>query len=248
MRKFWPVWDRVKSERDLRGMSGASPRLGSGSVNQVSKVGANPMERSMDAGGSFRAWAILAGLMISGGGAAAEKAAFFVENASSVTDGCLDVGTRELQFSCHRIQSGAGAVVAFRLYKRSWKTDGARFRKLTVHFPANLKAGDRFSLGEGVARGFFSRGSSAFAGKRGCYGRAESGEVEVLSMTKKMIAIRVSAPIPMSSPLAFPKECTGAEDVDLVIRAVPAQLDGLGAWEGRPGADDSPYDEANIMK
>lgn len=44
--------------------------------------------------------------MISGGGAAAEKSAFFVENASSVADGCLDVGTRELQFSCHPMQPG----------------------------------------------------------------------------------------------------------------------------------------------
>ncbi len=203
------------------------------------------MERSMDAGGSFRAWAILAGLVISGGTAAAEKSAFFVENAGSVTDGCLDVGTRELQFSCHRIESGVGTVVALRLYKRSWKTDGASFRKMTVYLPANLKAGDQLSLDDGVARVFFSRGSSAFAGKRGCYGRAESGEVEVLSLTRKMIAIRVSAPIPLSSPLGFPKECPGAENVDMVIRAVPAQLAGLGAWEGRPGPTDSPFDEAN---
>lgn len=201
----------------------------------------------MDAGGSFRAWGILAGLAISGGAAAADKAAFFVENASSVTDGCLDVGTRELQFSCHRIQSGVGTVVAFRLYKRSWKTDGASFRKMTVYLPANLKAGDQVSLDDGVARVFFSRGSSAFAGKRGCYGRAESGEVEVLSLTRKMIAIRVSAPISMSSPLGFPKECAGAEAIDMVIRAFPAQFSSLRAWDGRPGANDSPFDEANIM-
>lgn len=201
----------------------------------------------MDAGSSFRTWAILAGLMISGG-AAAEKKAFFVENASSVTDGCLDVGTRELQFSCHRIESGGGVVVAFRLYKRSWKTDGASFRKLTVYLPANLKVGDQFSLGEGVATVFSSRGSSAFAGKRGCYGRAESGEVEVLSLTKKMIAIKVSALIPMSSPLGIAKDCTGAEAVDMVIRAVPAQLDNLGAWEGRLAPSDSPFDEANPVK
>jgi hypothetical protein len=202
------------------------------------------MERSM-AGGSLRAWVILAGLMISGGTAAAEKSAFFVGNASSVTDGCLDVGTRELQFSCHRIQSGVGVVVAFRLYKRSWKTDGASFRKLTVHLPASLKAGDHLSLDEGVAQVFFSKGSSAFAGKRGCYGRAESGEVEVLSLTQKMIAVKVSAPIPMSSPLGIRKDCTGPEAVDMVIRAVPAQLDNLGAWEGRLAPSDSPFDEAN---
>jgi hypothetical protein len=48
------------------------------------------MGRSMDAGDGFRAWTILAGLMISGGTATAEKSAFLVENASSVPNGCLD--------------------------------------------------------------------------------------------------------------------------------------------------------------
>ncbi|WP_313345656.1 hypothetical protein [Stenotrophomonas sp.] len=201
----------------------------------------------MDTVGSFRVWAILAGLVISGSGAAAEKTAFFVENASSVTDGCIDVGSRELQFSCHRIEPGVGTVIAFRRYKRSWNIDGTSFRKLTVHLPQRFKPGDRFSLDDGVARVFFSRGSSAFAGKRGCYGRAESGHVEVVSRTRKAISIRVSASIPMKSPLRIPKDCTGPEVVDMVIQAAPAQLDSLDAWEGRPDPGDSPFEEANIM-
>lgn len=200
----------------------------------------------MDAVNRVLAWAFCSFLFVPSASSAAEQKDFFVENAVAVTSECMDVGTRELQFSCHRIQPGEGIVIGSRIYKKSWKADGASFRKLTVSLPQTVSAGDHFSLSDGLAKVFLSRGSSAFAGKRGCYGKAEFGDVEVLSISDGAVSVRVRATISMKPPLKIPKECEQPEAVNVVIQAVPAKLDELGAWEGRPGPGDSPFSEANV--
>ncbi|MEG2803914.1 hypothetical protein [Stenotrophomonas sp.] len=177
----------------------------------------------------------------------ADAEAFYVDDADAVRDGCDRVATRERQFSCHRIAPGDGVVVAVREYRRSRRTDGATYSKVTVRLPADAAAGDTFALGDGQVRVFFSSGPSAFAGKKGCYGEARQGQVSVKSFHGGKMVVKVSAEIPLTSPLDWKGDCDVPKVVDATIRASLADIRFLNAWQGRPGSEDTPFEEANVM-
>ena len=176
---------------------------------------------------------------------ASRKTALYVHDAVAISPQCLEVGTRELEFACHRVTPGEGIVVAEHRYSRSWNIDSSIYRKLTIRLPPVIAVGDMFQIENGQAGVFFSEGSAAFAGKRGCYGRADSGSVEVVSVRGRSIRLKVHAVVPQKSPLERRGGCEESVVISQIIKASRRAVDELAAWEGRPSADDSPFSEAN---
>ncbi len=180
--------------------------------------------------------------------AAADRSAFFVSHATSIEDTCLEVDTRSLPFSCHRISDGTQTVVAVREFKRAWNADRSSFSKLTLVLPGVLRAGQILAIGDEGARVFFSKGASAFAGKSGCYSTAASGQVIVDAVERNWIEVSLEATFTLASPLDWPEDCDAPVSIHRAIKADSADIAELRAWEGRPGSDDSPFDEANPPK
>lgn len=180
--------------------------------------------------------------------AAADRSAFFVSHASSIEDTCLDVDTRSLPFSCHRISDGEQTVVAVRDFKRTWNADRSSFSKLTVVLPESPRVGQVFTIGEQGVRAFFSNGASAFAGKSGCYSTAATGEVTVDAVERHRLEVSLRATFTLASPLDWPGDCNVPVSIHRAIKARSANITELGAWEGRPHADDSPFVEAHPSK
>ncbi|WP_312317875.1 hypothetical protein [Stenotrophomonas sp.] len=176
---------------------------------------------------------------------ASRKTTVYVRDAVAISPQCIEVGTRELQFACHRVTPGEGIVVAEHRYGRSWNIDSSTYRKLTIRLPAAIAVGDLLQMESGQAGVFFSEGSAAFAGKRGCYGRAQSGSVEVLAMSVNSIRLKVHAVVSQKSPLEWRGDCDESFVISQIIKASRRAVDELTAWEGRPSADDSPFSEAN---
>lgn len=180
--------------------------------------------------------------------AAADRSAFFVSHASSIEDTCLEVDTRSLPFSCHRISDGEQTVVAVRDFKRTWNADRSSFSKLTVVLPESLRVGQVFTIGEQGVRAFFSNGASAFAGKSGCYSTAATGEITVDAVERHRVEVSLRATFTLASPLDWPGDCNVPVSIHRAIKARSANIAELGAWEGRPHADDSPFVEAHPSK
>ncbi len=180
--------------------------------------------------------------------AAADRSAFFVSHASSIEDTCLDVDTRSLPFSCHRISDGEQTVVAVRDFKRTWNADRSGFSKLTVVLRESPRVGQVFTIGEQEVRAFFSNGASAFAGKSGCYSTAATGEVTVDAVERHLLEVSLRATFTLASPLDWPGDCNVPVSIHRAIKARSANITELGAWEGRPHADDSPFVEAHPSK
>ncbi len=190
--------------------------------------------------------AMLAGLPTAA--AAADRSALFVNHATSIEDTCLEVDSRSLPFSCHRISDGAQTVVAVREFKRAWNADRSSFSKLTLVLPGVLRAGQILAIGDEGARVFFSKGASAFAGKSGCYSTAASGQVIIDAVERNWIEVSLEATFTLASPLDWPEDCDAPVSIHRAIKADSADITELRAWEGRPGSDDSPFDEANPPK
>jgi hypothetical protein len=169
---------------------------------------------------------------------------FAVKNVSTDAHGCLDVDSGQLQFACHRLHPGQMTVIAIREFTPSGKMDGSSFSKITVVLPKDVSAGDVFSVQGGTASVFYSRGSSAFAGKKGCYGAASSGKVEILSVGADAIDASIDVAVDMRSPLSWPGECKRVL-LQRDFRATWAEYESLGAWEGKPKVDDTPFEEAH---
>lgn len=180
--------------------------------------------------------------------AAADRSAFFVSHASSIEDTCLDVDTRSLPFSCHRISDGEQTVVAVRDFKRTWNADRSSFSKLTVVLPESPRVGQVFTIGEQGVRAFFSNGASAFAGKSGCYSTAATGEVTVDAVERHRLEVSLRATFTLASPLDWPGDCNVPVSIHRATKARSANIAELDAWEGRPHADDSPFVEAHPSK
>lgn len=180
--------------------------------------------------------------------AAADRSAFFASHASSIEDTCLDVDTRSLPFSCHRVSDGEQTVVAVRDFKRTWNADRSSFSKLTVVLPESPHVGQVFTIGEQGVRAFFSNGASAFAGKSGCYSTAATGEVTVDAVERHRVEVSLRATFTLASPLDWPGDCNVPFSIHRAIKARSANIAELGAWEGRPHADDSPFVEAHPSK
>jgi len=189
--------------------------------------------------------AVLCALFVPSTAVAAGKTSIYVADAVAILPQCLEVTTRELQFACHRIAPGEGVVVAEHHYHRSWNVDSATYRKLTIRLPPTVVAGDVFQIREGQASVFFSEGSAAFAGKRGCYGRAEYGSVKIVSLSEGRISVEVNASVPQKSPLDWQGDCSQPAVISQTIKAKHRLIGELSAWEGRPSAVDSPFSEAN---
>ncbi len=176
---------------------------------------------------------------------ASRKTTVYVRDAVAISPQCLEVGTRELQFACHRVTPGDGIVVAEHRYRRSWNIDSSTYRKLTIRLPAAIAVGDILLTENGKVGVFFSEGSAAFAGKRGCYGRAESGSVEIVSITDRRIRLKVHAVVPRNSPLGWRGDCAESVVISQTIKASRRAVDELTVWQGRPSVHDSPFSEAN---
>lgn len=192
--------------------------------------------------------AALYALLVPSTALAAKKTSIYVSDAVAISPQCLEVKvtTRELPFACHRIVPGEGVVVAEHHYHRSWNADSATYRKLTIRLPSTVIAGDVFQIKEEQASVFFSEGSAAFAGKRGCYGRAEYGSVKIVSLSEGRISVEVNASVPLKSPLDWQGDCSQAAVISQTIKAKRRLIGELNAWEGRPSAEDSPFNEANL--
>lgn len=190
--------------------------------------------------------AVICAVLVPSTAVASRKTAIYVTDAVAISPQCLEVTTRELQFACHRVTRGDGIVVAEHRYRRSWNVDGSTYRKLSVRLPTAVAAGDVFLIEDRQVGVFFSEGSAAFAGKRGCYGTAESGSVRVLSMREGTISVEVNAIVPKKSPLDWRGDCDKPAQISQTIRAKQRSLGKLGAWEGNPVDEDSPFDEANL--
>ncbi len=179
---------------------------------------------------------------------AADRSAFFLTHASSVEERCLEVDTRSLPFSCHRVSDGEQTVVAVRDFKRTWNADRSSFSKLTVVLPESPRVGQVFTIGEQGVRAFFSNGASAFAGKSGCYSTAATGEVTVDAVERHRVEVSLRATFTLASPLDWPGDCNVPVSIHRAIKAGSANITELGAWEGRPHAGDSPFVEAHPSK
>lgn len=171
---------------------------------------------------------------------------FAVKNVSADTNNCLDVDSRQVQFACHRLHPGEMIAIAIREFTPSKKMDGSSFSKATVVVPKDVSAGDVFSLQGSTAGVFYSRGSSAFAGKKGCYGAATSGKIEVISVEEDAIEASIDVVVDMRSPLSWPGECERVR-VQRTLRANWTEYDSLGAWEGKPNVGDTPFEEAHPL-
>lgn len=179
---------------------------------------------------------------------AADRSAFFVRHALAVDPGCRDADTRSLPFACHRIRTGAGIVVAVREFKRAWRADRSHFSKLTVVLPEDVRAGQTFNLASPAVRVFFSDGASAFAGKGGCYSTGASGQVSVHTVDEMSIELSIDANFSQQSPLHWPGACDAPVMIRRGVKARLADVEALGAWEGRPEEGDSPFEEAHPSK
>jgi hypothetical protein len=121
------------------------------------------------------------------------------------------------------------------------------YRKLTVVLPHEARSGDVLLLEAGRVRAFLSYGSSAFAGKKGCYGQAAAGEVRVAKREKGRLVLAIEADFELMSPLEWAGECEGKARLDERLSANITDIQGLDAWMGRPASGDSPFEEANVM-
>lgn len=189
--------------------------------------------------------AVLCALLVPSTAVAAGKTSIYVSDAVAISPQCLEVTTRELQFACHRIAPGEGVVVAEHRYHRSWNVDSASYRKLTIRLPSTVMAGDVFQIKDGQVSVFFSEGSAAFAGKSGCYGRAESGSVKIVSLSEDRISVEVNANVPQKSPLDWRGDCSRPAVISQTVKAKRRFIGELNAWQGRPSEQDSPFNEAN---
>lgn len=167
-----------------------------------------------------------------------------VKGVSTNVEECLEVDSRQLQFACHRLRPGEMIAIAIREFSPSRKVDGSGFSKVTIMLPKDVSAGDVFSLPSDSASVFYSRGSSAFAGKRGCYGVATSGRIEVMSVETDAIETSVDVVVYMKSPLDWPGQCEPVR-LQRTLRANWTEYDSLGAWEGKPSTGDTPFEEAH---
>ncbi|MGY1408150.1 hypothetical protein ACW5EG_01000 [Luteimonas sp. A611] len=135
-------------------------------------------------------------------------------------------------------------AIAIREFTPSRKVDGSRFSKITIVLPKDVSSGDVFSLPGDTASVFYSNGSSAFAGKKGCYGAAITGSIEVLSVEVDAMEASLDVVVEMKSPLDWPGECEPVR-IQRTLRANWTQYDSLGAWEGKPSVGDTPFEEAH---
>lgn len=171
--------------------------------------------------------------------------AFVVEDAAMRDLACLGVEPRQLLFSCHQIVAGNNRVVGLRRFRSSWRIDHSTFSKLTIQLPADAKAGDRFAAAGDRVRMFHSSGSSAFAGKTGCYGVPVAGQITVVFTGDFGIEIQIDATFRATSPLQWPGECDAPTTVSERLRALPLSLQHLDAWTGAHDPDASPFDQAH---
>lgn len=179
-------------------------------------------------------------------GADAEAArAFFVEDAAIRDPACLTVEPRQRLFACHQIVVGNSRVIGLRRFRSSWRTDRSTFSKLTIQLPADAKAGDRFAVSDDRVRLFHSSGSSAFAGKTGCYAVPVAGQITVVSAGDSGIELLVDATLRSASPLQWRGECDAPTELSERLKASPLQMHDLNAWTGAFDPDASPFDQAH---
>lgn len=171
--------------------------------------------------------------------------AFVVEDAAMRDPTCLTVEPRQRLFACHQIVAGDSRVIGLRRFRSSWRTDRSTFSKLTIQLPADAKAGDRFSVPNDRVRMFHSRGSSAFAGKTGCYAVPVAGQITVVSAGDFGIEVQVDATFRSASPLQWPGECEAPTTVSEHLRAKPLSLEQLDAWTGVHDPEASPFEQAH---
>lgn len=179
-------------------------------------------------------------------GADAEAArAFVVEDAAMHDLACLTVEPRQRLFACHQIVAGNNRVIGVRRFRSSWWTDRSTFSKLTVQLPADAKAGDRFAAAGDRVRMFHSSGSSAFAGKTGCYGVPVAGQITVISTGDSGIEIQIDATFRSTSPLEWRDECDAPTQLSERLKASPLQMQDLDTWTGAHDPHASPFDQAH---
>jgi hypothetical protein len=178
-------------------------------------------------------------------GPSAQSTQFAVRFVELNAKSCLDVGSRELQFACHRMKEGSSVVIARRDFFPSRQLDGARFEKLSIVLPAAMVInGTEISIPNNDIAVFISYGSSAFAGKTGCYGFANDGSIRIIDLDAQHLRIEVNAKFNLKSPLEWKDQC-GPKVVSESINALWTSLDQLSAWEGRPVQSDTPFEEAH---
>lgn len=175
---------------------------------------------------------------------ATQSTSFAVLSVSAGASDCLNVESRQLPFSCHRLVHSKNNVIGIREFTPSRMEDGSRFSKITVSLPEKIVSGQEFVLPSDEASLFFSSGASSFAGKTGCYGYADSGVISILSVDMDYVEVSIDASVNTRSPLNWPGDC-GRENIHRTFRADWVGYDSLGAWEGRPSASDTPFDEAH---
>jgi hypothetical protein len=179
-------------------------------------------------------------------GADAEAArAFVVEDAAMRDPACLTVEPRQQLFACHQIVAGNSRVIGLRRFRSSWRTDRSTFSKLTIQLPADAKAGDRFAAAGDRVRLFQSSGSSAFAGKTGCYAVPVAGQIIVVSAGDFGIELQVDATLRSASPRQWRGECDVPTQISERLKASPMQMQDLDAWTGAHDTDASPFDQAH---
>ncbi|MFE0501245.1 hypothetical protein ACFW0P_10745 [Lysobacter soli] len=172
-----------------------------------------------------------------------DETTFAVRDVAIDVAGCEAAPREERALACQRLQPGSDVAVAHRAY-RSEGVDRKTFQKITVLLPASLQAGQSVSFADGAgAKLIYSDGSSAFPGKSDCYGLATRGTAHVVSMDQASVVLDVDADVALISPMQWAGQCEAVHiGRRLTARVVP--LDSLGAWEGRPGSDDTIYEEA----
>lgn len=168
---------------------------------------------------------------------------FYVSNANSDVAGCERSDFREVALACHRIVDGNNVVVALREYTAT-KVENERYRKLTLILPPNLAEGDAFSFSEGDIRAFYSTGLSLRPGSTGCYGKAVSGSVDILSKSNDLMRLRINARFDLYSPAGWKDHCQQRE-FSYELNATRRSLGHLGAWEGVPAPADSLISEGS---
>ncbi|HDS1624243.1 hypothetical protein [Stenotrophomonas maltophilia] len=179
-------------------------------------------------------------------GADAEAArAFVVEDAAMRDPSCLTVEPRQRLFACHQIVAGNSRVIGLRRFRSSWWTDRSTFSKLTIQLPADAKAGDRFAVSDDRVWLFHSSGSSAFAGKTGCYAVPIAGQIIVVSAGDSGIELQVDATLRSASPLQWRDQCDAPIQLSERLKASPLQMQDLDAWTGAHESDASPFDQAH---
>jgi len=170
---------------------------------------------------------------------------FVVEDAAMRDPACLTVEPRQRLFACHQIVAGDSRVIGLRRFRSSWRTDRSTFSKLTIQLPADAKAGDRFAVSDDGVRLFHSNGSSAFAGKTGCYAVPVAGQITVVSAGDSGIELLVDATLRSASPLQWRGECDAPTQLSERLKASPLQMHDLDAWTGSFDPDASPFDQAH---